>query len=432
MLIKFKVGNYLSFKDEVEFSLEAASIKEYAENNVFEPEHVRIRLLKSAAVFGANAAGKSNLIKAFELMKDMVLNSAKGLQVNEMIAVENFKLNTSTAKRPSTFEIEFINDNRVYQYAFQLDKHRIWREHLIEIRKTKNATLFHRLYNQITVSDFFTEGKGLEDKTRINALFLSVIAQFNGNIASRILGWFQKVVFLSDLNTKTSFNHSINLLSDEKRKKQLLKILEIANLGFEDIVIKKFKLREDQLSEMPDDIKKLILSSTHGTPGKILTIHKKYDQNNKVVGHEEFSFSDEESLGTQKYFSLSGYILDALTQGGVLVIDELDAKLHPLLSTLIVQFFNSTSDNISNAQLIFSTNNTNLLSDKIFRRDQVYFVEKDELGSSKLMNLLGKGVRNDASFEKDYLNGDYNAVPFSKKDRPQLGLFEEDEGSLFH
>jgi hypothetical protein len=366
-------------------------------------------------------------------MKNMVLNSAKGLQVNEKIAVENFRLNVFTEKRPSTFEIEFIQDHKIYQYSFQLDKERIWREHLLEVRRTKNAILFQRLYNQITVDEFFPEGKGLENKTRINALFLSVVAQFNGTIASRILGWFQKVIFLSDINNNTAFNHSISVLSDERRKIQLLKILKIANLGFEDIVVKKFRIKEEQLSDMPDDIKKLILSSANGSPGKVLTIHKKYDQHNKHIGHEHFSFSEEESLGTQKYFSLSGYILDALTQGGILVIDELDARLHPLVSTLIVQFFNSLKDNVTNAQLIFSTNNTNLLSDKIFRRDQVFFIEKNQFGSSTLINLLEKGARNDASFEKDYLNGEYNAVPFSNKERPQLDLFGDNEkSSLFN
>ena len=432
MLIKFKVGNYLSFKDDIEFSLTASAVKEYNDSNVFEPEFVRTRLLKSAVIYGANSAGKSNLIKAFEFVKNFVLNSAKELQVNDRIGVENFKLNTLTSKRPSNFEIEFIQDNKVYLYGFSLDKERIWREHLIEVRRTKNAMLFQRLYNEIIIADYFPEGKDLEKKTRPNALFLSVIAQFNGPTASRILKWFQQLIFLSDTNIKTAFSHSVNILSDDRRRTQLLKILKIANLGFEDIVVKKLKITEDQLASVPDDIKKLILSSTYSNPDHILTVHKKYDQNNKYIGPEEFNFSEEESLGTQKYFSLSGHILDALTQGGILFIDELDARLHPLLSTLIVQFFNSIKDNPSQAQLVFSTHNTNLLSDKILRRDQVYFIEKDEYGASRLKNLLEKGARNDASFEKDYLNGEYNAVPFSSKERPQLNLFDENEKlSLF-
>lgn len=432
MLIKFKVGNYLSFKEDIEFSLTASAIKEYGDSNVFEPEFVHTRLLKSAVIYGANSAGKSNLIKAFEFVKNFVLNSAKELQVNDKIGIENFKLNTLTAKRPSNFEIEFIQDSKVYLYGFALDKDRIWREHLTEVRRTKNAMLFQRLYNEIMVADYFPEGKDLEKKTRPNALFLSVIAQFNGPTASRILKWFQQLIFLSDTNIKAAFGHSVNILSDDRRRTQLLKILKVANLGFEDIIVRKLKITEEQLVNVPDEVKKLILSTTYNNPDHLLTVHKKYDQNNKYMGPEEFNFSEEESLGTQKYFSLSGYILDALTQGGILFIDELDARLHPLLSTLIVQFFNSIKDNPSQAQLIFSTHNTNLLSDKILRRDQVYFIEKDEYGASRLKSLLEKGARNDASFEKDYLNGEYNAVPFSSKERPQLNLFDENEKlSLF-
>jgi AAA15 family ATPase/GTPase len=416
----------------VECSLEANAIKEYVDTNVFEHEYTRIKLLKSAVVYGANAAGKSNLVRAFEFMRNFVLDSAKNLQANERINVESFKLNLRTTKRPSLFEIEFIQDNKIYRYGFQLDKERIWREHLYEIRRTKDVMLFQRLYNQITVSENFTEGKDLENKTRINALFLSVIAQFNGAIASRIVGWFQKVIFLSDMNSNASSSYSVNILSDEKRRVQLLKILRIANLGFENIIVRKFKLTEDHLADMPDEVKKIILSSTNSIPGKVLTIHKKFDHNDEPAGQEEFSFSEEESMGTQKYFALSGYILDALTSGGILVVDELDAGLHPLLTTLIVQFFNSHKDNVSNSQLIFSTNNTNLLSDKVFRRDQVFFVEKDQFGSSRLESLLQKGARNDASFEKEYLNGEYNAVPFSNRERPQLNLFNEsDKPSLF-
>lgn len=125
MLIKFKVGNYLSFKEDIEFSLTASAIKEYGDSNVFEPEFVHTRLLKSAVIYGANSAGKSNLIKAFEFVKNFVLNSAKELQVNDKIGIENFKLNTLTAKRPSNFEIEFIQDGKVYLYGFALDKDRI-------------------------------------------------------------------------------------------------------------------------------------------------------------------------------------------------------------------------------------------------------------------------------------------------------------------
>lgn len=432
MLIKFKVGNYLSFKEDVEFSLTANATKEYSETNVFEPDFHDIRLLKAGVIYGANSAGKSNLIKGLEFMKNFVLNSAKEFQANEKIPVENFKLNTVSAKRPSAFEIEFIQDNKWYLYGFHVDKEKVSKEYLYEVRRGKNTMFFQRAYNEFMLGDKFEEGEGLEKKTRQNALFISVIAQFNGAIATRIVRWFQTLIFLSDINFALSTNHSINILSDEKRKPQLLKILKVANLGFDDIVIRRFSITEEQLLNVPEEIRKLVLSASSNSPEQVLTVHKRYDQNDKPAGNVEFTFSKEESLGTQKYFALAGHILDALTQGGIVFIDELDARLHPLLSKLIAQFFNSVKDNPTKAQLVFSTHNTNLLSDKILRRDQVYIIDKDSFGSSKIENLMDKGVRNDASFEKDYISGEYDGVPFSGNESPKLNLFDDkDNLTLF-
>ncbi|MFZ6009888.1 MAG: AAA family ATPase [Bacteroidota bacterium] len=426
MLIKFKTSNYLSFKGEVEFCLSASAIKEYADLNVFEPAPLFFdtKLLKSAILYGANAAGKSNLIKAVEFMKNFVLNSAKELQVNDRIQVESFKLNTQTAKRPSSFEVDFIQDSKRYKYGFNVDKERVSKEYLFEIRRGKELMLFQRAYNEFIIGDNFIEAKDLEKKTRQNALFLSIIAQFNGAISTRIVRWFQGIIFLNDINFRSYFNHSVSILSDEKRRGQMLKILRIANLGFEDVIIRKFKITEELLSQVPDELRKILLSNSGG-PEQVLTLHKRFDQNNHPVGQVEFNLAEEESLGTQKYFSFAGHVLDTLTQGGILFIDELDARLHPHLSLLIVQFFNSIKDNPFNSQLVFSTHNTNLLSEKILRRDQVYFVDKDEFGSSKLYTLMDRKARGDASFEKDYLNGEYEAIPFSAEKIKQLNLFDD-------
>jgi uncharacterized protein len=426
MLLRFRVSNYLSFKEQVELSMGATAIKEYADTNIFQPQHFELRLIKSAAIYGANSAGKSNVIKAVEFMKSFVLNSAKEFHANEKVPVENFKLNTLTSKRPSSFEIEFLKDGKMYFYGFHVDKERIWKEYLYEIKKTKNAILFQRVYDDIMVVDGFEEAKGLERKTRSNALFLSVIAQFNGTTATRIIRWFQSLTFLYDNNFKNAFNHSIGILSDERRRVQLLKILRIANLGFDDIVVRRFKLTDEQLKDIPEQIRTSILANVPALPDQVLTFHKRFDQNNKAVGQVEFNFYEEESFGTQKYFSIAGYVLDTLTQGGVLFIDELDARLHPLLSLLIVQFFNNDIDNSINSQLIFTTHNTNLLSAKILRRDQIYLINKDEFGGSKMENLMAKDARADASFEKDYLLGKYQAIPFNKEDAPKLDLYNDD------
>lgn len=425
MLINFKTSNYLSFKGEVILSLSASAIKEYTESNVFEPQYLNERLLKTAALLGSNSAGKSNLIKAVEFMKRFILTSAKESQANEPIETEVFKLNTETLKKPSNFEIEFILDHKRYKYGFNATKERVHREYLHEQRKGKAHVYFDRLYDTYHIDENFKESvTGLEKKTRQNALYLSVMAQWNVQLATRVLGWFQSLVFLNDITFRAYFNHTISLLGDERKKIQLLKMFRAANLGFDNLEVKQFKIEEEVLNSLPEEVKKMLMSKSLDKP-QVLTLHRRYNEKGEHAGFAELNLSSEESLGTQKYFAIAGYLLEALLQGGIIFIDELDARFHSHLSTFVVQFFNSVKDNPLNAQLIFSTHNTNLLSEDILRRDQMYLVEKDQFGASKLETILDKGKRNDASYEKDYLAGKLGAVPFYE--RPQLNLFDEDD-----
>jgi len=424
MLINFKTSNYLSFKDEVLLTLSATAIKEFADSNVFEPEYPREKLLKTAAIYGYNSAGKSNLLKAMEFMKKFVLNSAKDFQANEQIETDVFKLNTQTLKRPSCFEIEFIHDRKRFKYGFNTTKERVTKEYLYEQRGGKSHMYFERLFDKYMIDKNLKEANGLEVKTRANALFLSVMAQWNVLLAVRILSWFQELVFLNDITFRVYFNHTISLLADENKKRQLLKMFKAADLGFDNVeVSKQITIDDDVLNSLPDEVKKALEARSLDKP-QVLTFHRRFNEKGENAGFVQLNLSSEESLGTQKYFAIAGYILEALLQGGIILIDELDARFHSHLATSIVRFFNSAKDNPMNAQLIFSTHNTNLLSEELLRRDQVYFVEKDDFGSSKLFTIMDKGRRNDASFEKEYLRGEYGAIP---KERPQLNLFDDDD-----
>lgn len=425
MLVNFKTSNYLSFNEEVTLSLSASAIKEYVETNVFEPKYIDERLLKTAALFGSNSAGKSNLIKAIEFVKKFVLNSAKDLQANEPIEIEVFKLSTQNSKKPSSFEIEFILDNKKYKYGFSATRERISREYLHEQRRGKSHVYFDRVFDTYHIEDHLKESVlGLDKKTRQNALYLSVMAQWNVPLATRIFSWFQALIILNDVTFRAYFNHTMTLLADESKKRQLLKMFKAADLGFDNVeVSKQIKIEDDVLNTLPDDVRKILEGKTLDKP-QVLTYHKRYNEKGEHAGFVPFNLSSEESLGTQKYFAIAGYILEALLQGGIVLIDELDARFHSHLASSIVRFFNSVKDNPMNAQLIFSTHNTNLLSEDLLRRDQVYFVDKDDFGSSKLFTIMDKGRRNDASFEKEYLKGEYGAVP---KQQPQLNLFEEND-----
>lgn len=424
MLIYFRVSNFLSFKEEVIFSLEAASIKDYSESNVFEDPSASLKLLKGAVLYGNNSAGKSNLIKALHFVKNFVLDSAKDLQAID--DVELFKLSTTTSKKPSFFEVNFIVNQVQYKLGFELDKARIHREYLYEVRKTKEVVLYNRIQDRFEIAeDFSNDARGLEDKTRSNALFLSVLAQFNSPVAISITGWVRNILFLYDIDFRRHFNRTIKMMADKRKKQAILKILSAGNLGFKDISIRK-RISEEHWDTLPDDIRRVIKSSLT-EEFQVNTIHSKFDHLGNIVDDVQLDMVKEESLGTQKYFALTGYMLEALQNGKLLVIDELDAKLHTLLASLIIRIFNSTTDNPYNAQLVFSTQNTNILGEDLLRRDQIYFIAKNKFGATELTTLHALGARNDASFEKEYLRGEYNAVPF--KGRPkQLNIFPADEG----
>jgi AAA15 family ATPase/GTPase len=412
MLIEFRVKNFLSFKDVVTFSMVAASISGHEDNNVFPVN--KLKLLKSSVLYGANASGKSNLLKAMGFMRWLVLNSSKEMQATEPIEVEHFRLSTETEKKPSLFEISFICDQKKYRYGFEIDKNRVHSEWLFFVPSRQEAKLFIRENNEITPGvKYFEEGKGLENKTRPNALFLSVVAQFNGEISTKILEWFRDFKNISGIDDKYYMGFTIDQLEDERFKKKFLKYLKIADFGINHVNVEKSKVK---ISELPERLK-LILS------GKALDIeeleevsmsvvHPKYDKNSNPIFTEAFDLEDDESEGTKKFFGLLGPLIDTLNRGSVLIIDELDARLHPFITRFIIKLFNSKQTNPKNAQLIFATHDTNLLTNKLFRRDQIWFTERDKYGATDLYSLVEYKVRKDSSFEKDYIQGKYGAIPF--------------------
>lgn len=420
MLVHFKTSNFLSFKEEMMFSLQAAAIKDFVDQNVFQEDATKLRLLKGAVLYGNNSAGKSNLIKALHFVKNIVLDSAKDLQSIE--EVEPFKLSTTTGKRPSFFEVEFIASTRRFRLGFEVDKTHVIGEYLLEIKKTTETILYNRRLQEFDFADEFkNEAYGLDTRTRPDALFISVLAQFNSPTALSVVNWVRQILFLYDIDFRRHFNRTIKMISDEKQRIAIQKILKAGRLGFQDVQIKK-RVPENTWNLLPDDFKRAFRASL-SEEFQVSTIHPKYDESGKIVSTVELDLVKEESLGTQKYFALAGYIFDALRNGKLLMIDELDSKLHTLLASLIIRIFNSVDDNPNHAQLVFTTQNTNFLSEDLLRRDQIYLLVKNDFGATELKTLHDLGVRNDASYEKDYLKGEYGAVPYSGRPQ-QLNLFE--------
>lgn len=392
MLIQFSVGNFLSFKEQSTLSLVASALKDIqilAEDVIFNIGETDLALLKSATIYGANASGKSNFIKALDFFKWYVINSSKDIQAGERVNVENFRLSSSTAEEPSYFEAIFCNAEYQYRYGFEADENMVHSEWLYQKankKRAKEVELFYRDEDCFNIHSKFIIGKELINKqmVRTNALLLSVAAQFNDAVAVEIVKWLNDTTIISGSNEKNIWDLATIRLDDLKMKQRIVDFSRYADLGIENI---------------------------EKVNNAIISMHTQYDDEGNEVKLINFPFKKNESEGTIKYFSLAYPIIDALDNGKRLIIDEFDSKMHPLLTCRIIALFNSKETNPKNAQLIFTTHDTNLLSASIFRRDQIWFTQKDRFGATELYSLAEYKVRNDASFEKDYLSGKYGAIP---------------------
>ena len=398
MIIQFTVENFLSFKEQVTLSLVASALKEkqsLTDDVIFELEGTNISLLKSAVVYGANASGKSNLIKALDFFKWFVINSSKGVQSSEKIQVESFRLHKDTETEPSYFETIFADAESQYRYGFELDATRVYREWLYQKsnkRKSKEVELFFRNGEEYTIHQKYSVGKEVVSKkmVRDNALLLSVAAQFNEKVSVDIMKWLADTTIVTGSSDERIWDIAMVQMDNPKMKERIVAFAQFADFGI-------------------SDIRKI--------DNTVTSSHLQYDESGKAINSVTFPFRKNESEGTIKYFSLAYPIIDALDNGKRLIIDEFDSKMHPLLTSKIISLFNSSVTNPRKAQLIFTTHDTNLLNSGMFRRDQVWFTQKDMYGASELYSLVEYKVRNSAPYEKEYLMGKYGGVPL-------VGLFE--------
>jgi len=372
-----------------------------------------------------NASGKSNLIKSMSLMKNFVLNSFRDALLDKKerhLNVQKFMLNAECDQKPSFFEILFIQKKKRYRYGFEVSDGIIISEWLFFVKSIKEVELFIRKGNSIKVHKrSFKEGVGLEEKTLENVLFLTVVAQLNGEKSTQVIEWFKKFKILSGLN---DLHHSKTLSEYKKNPKfkkwaeSVFKSLDIVHFNSIKITPKIFDFKNIKNKEKNQKVQKLFsaindLQKDQGEAEQVLTWHNKYDGNKILKERIPFDFYTQESEGTKKIINYLGPIYDTLSNGLILVVDELDSRLHPLLTIMILSFFHEY--NVKNAQLIFASHDTNLLKKDYFRRDQIWFTEKNDFKESELYSLIEykeEHVRNDASFDKNYLKGRYGAIPF--------------------
>ena len=400
MLIQFSVKNFLSFKELAALSLVASNLQD-TETAVVTTAN--LRLLKIAAVYGANASGKSNLLKALAWMTQWMRQSSKESQAGDPIDVQPYALSSASADQPSFFEIVMLIDDVRYRYGFEVDRERVVSEWLYHTPQQRERKLYEREGQDFSMSGQFTEGHGLAERTRPNSLFLSVAAQFNGDIAGRIMGWVRTVrmVGTGPLDRIVS----TRLLSDDQYSSRIGELIKSIDLGIDRVFVeqKPFPGSEEDLQDPPAP------SRMPRTLSVVRTAHVVYNEEGTPVGEEIFDLNRVESAGTRKVFELTGPMLLTLSKGGILLVDELDSQLHPLLTRYLISLFHG--DDNRRAQLIFSTHSSEALEEPDLRRDEIWLVEKNRFGASSLSSVVEFKPRKNASLRKDYLFGRFGAVP---------------------
>jgi hypothetical protein len=399
-------------------NLEAKGISELKTNiSTFKAQ----KILRSAVIYGANSSGKSNLISALERMREVVLASVR-LNDSDELDYSPFLLSTETENQPTFFEIIFWQDSTRYRYGFEYNLKQIVNEWLFTGKsETKEKPLFLRTAEGIGVDAKFKEGEGNESKTNDNRLFVSLVAQLGGDISKKVLEFFNGYNVLSGLEHNDYTGFTMRMLHKNLNGcEESLELYQKLKLGFQDIKAIESDFNPLEIpGNLPDKLKAKLIKDLSGKKSiSLKTVHNKFDKKGKIVDLVILDKLKNESEGTNKIIDLSGPIFDTLKLGKVLIIDELDAKLHPLITMRIVEIFNSPESNPNNAQLIFATHDTNLLGEELFRRDQIWFTEKDEQEQTDLYSLYdfnlpdGSKVRNDSNLEKNYIRGRYGAIPF--------------------
>ena len=399
MLIRFSFKNFKSFKNENCLDMEATSLKEH-EYNVAKTENGEY--LKVSAIYGANASGKTNVLQAFDYMKKRILvsdDSKKNSPIDEE-NIYSFMINND----PIALEVEILaKNNKIYKYGFEVLKDKIISEWLFEKRVNKFYSIFERENNNVSMKpNKISELVNIDERT----LFLNIYSKIDRNNEdfSNVYYWFVNSTYLDlgNPNFERFINNrvSLKILSNENYKKELLKFIKTFDSGIEGI------------KTTPDSIE--AVKSNNG----IIDIEVIHRVENGELKKLPFYL---ESNGTRKMFHLFDFFMDALKNGMVLFVDELDAKLHPLLTRYIINLFHNSDTNKGNGQLIYSTHDTVNLNKETFRRDEIWFAEKDKDGISEIYALsdyileddknAGKKVRNDATYNKDYLTGRYGAIP---------------------
>ncbi len=420
MLIQFSLKNFRSVRERQTLSLAAStSPVDSGGNNTFDSGlgEKAPRLVRSAAIYGTNAAGKSTIINALAFVEELVINSAKERQANEKLDLTPFRLSALSRNADSEFEVTFVEEGVRYQFGFCANTDQVTEEWLYAFPNGHQQKWYHRAFDKQSENDvykfskFFEGGRRKSDwqqQTRKNALFLSTAILLNNKQLKPAFNWFSERLRIVRPHQLLN-SYTIKKCQDPVVKNKILAFLNAADLFIADIKVETRAFAAEEIhASMPQALREEIIKTMSGKKiSEAKFLHKDIDSDELI----EFEETDE-SDGTQQLFSFAGPWLDVLENDRVLVVDEIDASLHPLIVHHLVNLLHREN---GRAQLVFTTHDASLLSKRLLRKDQIWFVEKSAAQETHLYPLTDFGVREQEAIEKGYLSGRYGAVPLLRE-----------------
>jgi AAA15 family ATPase/GTPase len=427
MLLEFKVSNYRSIGEEQTISLiPAPKQKDHIQNII---NKGRYQALNAISLYGPNGGGKSNILKAMSLLDRLVHISARTSSTTRL-PYDPFLLRDGWSEKPTGFEISFVIEENRYRYGLEFTASEIIKEWLFRKSLGREVNLFERERETIDISSGFNGSKKIIDAaieaTRNNALFLSTCDMLNIEEAKNIMKWFKHFNMIDGLNIEEDIR-TVSLSESQEYNEKIRQYLISLGLGIFDVQITTKDFEESELpADMPEKMRAQLVEKLKGSQSySVYALHKVYDSEGKPTEKKySWDFNERESAGTQKAFKLSGPVLWALANGGILIIDEIEAAMHPIMTLNTIDLFLNEQSNPNNAQLIFATHDTNLLSYSKLRRDQICFAEKNKWESTELFSLSdfvyfgekngefkSEKERPDTDKEKRYFEGRYGAIP---------------------
>lgn len=424
MLIEFRFKNYRSFRDEAVLSMEAVGLGSFKKSLI---EQNNMKLLPGVAIYGKNGGGKSNVIRAFWLGVQFIRNAQRIQHEKAAVPVVPFLLNDYSMNEPTEFSFDYIEDGVKYWYSFAATREKIIKESLYHAPKGQKALVFSRKLQKFSFTEEKARRKLISETVAENQLFFSIACTMNDAACARAMKWFREAIFFSRDYTDIP-KQLLEYSGDSNMLNAISDYAKTADFGIEEM---QFEIENKEIEgtidfpeNIPEDMKTALTSfiqilseTSNNSEGKLKMCQIKAQSKHKGVlengdtGLFNLELEDE-SDGTRKLMSLAPTIESVLEKGGVLLVDEIERELHPMLVNFIIAKFQSKNSNPNGAQIIFTTHNTELMNMEFMRKDQIYFADKNrEDGSSELYSVTDFTTKTADNIRKGYLAGKYGATP---------------------